>query len=327
MQSTLPLENEFIRNDYLSGFDILEQLKLIIPSTVYMPVLVLTADITSESKRKALQSGASDFLTKPFDLIELKARVNTHLQIRLKNKQISNYALELEKLVATKDKFFSIIAHDLRNPFVGIESFTKILLTLGTYDSEDIKKQLKTIHNTAQQGHELLENLLRWAHSQTDSIQINTDVFVLRESVQTCFEVIKVQAENKGVTLHNNIDNSILIDTDRDIFETIIRNLISNSVKFTSLGGRVELNAEIVEDFVEISVKDTGVGISPDVLTKLFQIDKNLQTHKGTAGEKGSGLGLILCKEFIDKLGGTIWCESEVDKGTTFRFKLPHLTN
>ncbi|MEI8272411.1 MAG: ATP-binding protein [Paludibacter sp.] len=310
---------------YLSGFDIMELLKTIVPASTYLPILVLTADVTLETKRKALQSGASDFLSKPFDLIELSARVNTHLQIRFKNEQINNYSVQLEKLIATKDKFFSIIAHDLRNPFVGIENFTKILMKLGKYDPLDMESQLKTIHSTAQHGHELLENLLRWARSQTDRIEINSEVFRLCDAVRNCISLLQTQADNKQVKLLCNVSEEILIDSDQDVLETIIRNLMSNALKYSNALGSVTINAENSADEIEISISDTGVGIPEDVQINLFRIDNKLQSQKGTAGEKGSGLGLILCKEFIDKLGGTISVKSEVGKGTTFSFRLPNV--
>jgi signal transduction histidine kinase len=308
---------------YLNGFDILNLLKEIVPANTYLPVLILTADITVESKRKALKLGASDFLTKPFDLIELQARVNTHLEIKFKNEQINEYAAKLEKLIATKDKFFSIIAHDLRNPFVGIENFTKILLRLGNYDPDDMKNQLQTIHSTALQGHELLENLLRWAKSQTDSIEINHDVFRLNDAVINCLNLIQTQANNKSIKLKNEISDDILIESDQDMLETILRNLLSNAIKFTPVSGTVSVKVMQKNNLVEISVSDTGIGIEENDKQKLFRIDSKLQSREGTENETGSGLGLILCKEFVDKLGGTIWAESEIGNGTTFKFTIP----
>jgi len=307
---------------YLNGFDILNLLKEIVPANTYLPVLILTADITVESKRKALKLGASDFLTKPFDLIELQARVNTHLEIKFKNEQINEYAAKLEKLIATKDKFFSIIAHDLRNPFVGIENFTKILLRLGNYDPDDMKNQLQTIHSTALQGHELLENLLRWAKSQTDSIEINHDVFRLNDAVINCLNLIQTQANNKSIKLKNEISDDILIESDQDMLETILRNLLSNAIKFTPASGTVSVKVLQKKNLVEISVSDTGIGIEENDKQKLFRIDSKLQSREGTENETGSGLGLILCKEFVDKLGGTIWAESEIGNGTTFKFTI-----
>lgn len=309
---------------YLSGYDIMAQLKTIVSPNTYLPILVLTADITLETKRKALMSGASDFLTKPFDLIELQARVNTHLQIKFKNEQINEYANELEKLIATKDKFFSIIAHDLRNPFVGIENFTKIIMKFGNYDVKEIENQLRTINSTAQHGHELLENLLRWSRSQTGGIEINFEMFRLADAVNKCINLIQTQADNKHIQLNNNISDDIIMESDQDMVETILRNLLSNATKFTPANGTVTLTAlQSDNKHVEISISDTGIGISADNKDKLFRIDSKLQSQNGTDGETGSGLGLILCKEFTDKLNGRISVESEEGNGTTFRLYLP----
>ncbi|MEI7502368.1 MAG: hybrid sensor histidine kinase/response regulator [Paludibacter sp.] len=308
---------------YLSGFDIMDQLKAIVPTTDYLPILVLTADITRDTKRKALLGGASDFLTKPFDLFELQARVNTHLLIKYKNEQIKNYANELEKLIATKDKFFSIIAHDIRNPFVGIENFIKILLKLGDFKLEDVESHFQTIYSTAHQGHELLENLLKWSKSQTGKIEISLELLQLNTNIINCFNFIQAQANNKNITLINNVSEEIIIETDKDMLETILRNLLSNAVKFTPVLGTIKVNATLINDMVEISISDTGVGINESDKKKLFRIDSKLQSRKGTAQESGSGLGLILCKEFVDLLNGVISVESQLEKGTTFKITIP----
>lgn len=173
--------------------------------------------MSRETKRKALTSGASDFLTKPFDLYELQARVNTHLLIRFKNEQINNYAVELEKLIATKDKFFSIIAHDIRNPFVGIENFTKVLLKVGNYDINEVENNLQSIYSTAHQGHELLENLLKWSKSQTGKIEINLEMFQLNDNVNNCCKFIEAQANNKNITLINNVSEDIIVESDKEV--------------------------------------------------------------------------------------------------------------
>ena len=308
---------------YLSGFDIMEQLKLIVPLTTYLPILVLTADVTIESKRKALACGASDFLTKPFDLIELQARVNTHLQIKFKNERIQEYADEQERLVATKDKFFSIIAHDLRNPFVGIENFTRILLKQGNYHLDDVEKQLQTIHSTARQGNELLENLLKWSRSQTGTIAIHVEILNLSDVVSKCLNLNNTHANNKNIKLLSEIPNDLILESDQDMLDTILRNLVSNAIKFTPSGGAVTIKAISRMGNIEISISDTGMGISEMDSQKLFRIDSKLQSRKGTDNETGSGLGLILCKEFIDKLEGTIVVESKVEQGTTFKITLP----
>ena len=308
---------------YFSGFDILEQLKTIVPEGSYLPVLVLTADVTLETKRKALMAGASDFLTKPFDLIELKARVNTHLEIKFKNEQIKEYATRLEEVIATKNKFFSIIAHDLRNPFVGIENFVKIILQIDNYEKNEIEKHLQTISNTAHQGYELLENLLNWSKSQTGNISVINKNILLHKLINKCFTTLETQASNKDIVLKNQTDKKCTVFTDTNILETVLRNLITNAIKYTTLNGSVLVSVSEIGNSTEISVIDSGVGMDVNTIGNLFRMDINLQSRKGTANEKGSGLGLILCKEFIEKLGGTIRVESELNKGSTFTICLP----
>jgi len=307
---------------FMTGFEVMEQLKAIVDPASYLPILVLTADATLETKRRALQSGACDFLTKPFDLIELQARVNTHLLIRFKNEQINNYAIELERLIATKDKFFSIIAHDLRNPFVGIQNYIKIVTRCKNYKPEEIENQFRTINTTAQHGHELLENLLKWARSQTNSIEINIEKLCIADEINNCCELLSTQANNKNIRLEYTISDTIFVETDKDMLNTILRNLLTNAIKFTLEGGLVTLNAKLDSDAVIIAITDTGIGIEPEDINHLFRIDKNLKSREGTNNEKGSGLGLILCKEFIDRLGGSITVESEVGNGTTFKIKI-----
>lgn len=307
---------------FMSGFEVMELLKSIIEPSVYLPILVLTADVTLETKRKALKSGACDFLTKPFDLIELQARVNTHLLIRFKNEQINSYAAQLERLIATKDKFFSIIAHDLRNPFVGIQNYIKIISRFKNYDPEEVDKRFQTINATAQHGYELLENLLKWARSQTGKIEINIENFKLADEVNKCVQLIKTQADNKNINLKAVVSDTVFIESDRDMLKTILRNLLTNAIKYTPEGGIVELNVSEVNNGVELSIIDSGIGIEPEDIEGLFRIDKNLKSREGTNNEKGSGLGLILCKEFADRLGISIAVESEVGQGTTFRLRL-----
>lgn len=307
---------------FMSGFEVMDLVKSIVDPSVYLPILMLTADVTLETKRKALQSGACDFLTKPFDLIELQARVNTHLLIRFKNEQINNYAVQLEQLIATKDKFFSIIAHDLRNPFIGIQNYIKIITKLKKYNRKEVENQFNTINSTAQQGYELLENLLKWARSQTGKIDVQIESLKLADEVANCLKLVETQAQNKRIRILSAIPIDIVIFSDSDMLKTILRNLLMNAIKYTHDGGMISLNAIKTDDYIQIAVTDNGIGIDNSDIDNLFRVDKNLKSREGTNNEKGSGLGLILCKEFVDRLGGTIEVESEIGKGTTFKLRL-----
>jgi signal transduction histidine kinase len=312
-----------LKMPYLSGFDIIEWLKEQIPATTYLPVIVLTSDVNSETKMRALQAGANDFLIKPFDLVELQARVNNQLYTRLKNEQVNEYSTELKKLIATKDKFFSIVAHDVRNPFVGIKNYIDIILKIKDYQPDKIESRLRVIYNTADRGHELLENLLKWSRIQTNKIQVERDEFMLESLIRKSCNVVELQAANKQIVMNLSVQEVALI-SDFSLLETILRNLLSNAIKFTPAGGTVKISADCNHnEILKLTVSDSGVGISPEVQSKLFRIDENLQSHDGTNGEKGSGLGLILCREFVNLLHGSIDVESIEDQGTTFTVHVP----
>lgn len=307
---------------YMSGFEILEKMKEFVPKNTYIPVLVLTADITADSKRKALSLGASDFLTKPFDLIELQARINAHLQVKFKTEEINEYAEQQRMLVATKDKFFSIIAHDVSSPFSGIMNLCKIIISqYDKIDKSEMKKYFELINSTAQNGRELLSNLLKWAESQTEMIEVENSFFWLKGVFDECLDLLRLQINNKNITVKMFKEN-LSVRSDRYMLKTIIRNFLSNAVKFTPVHGTIIIDAEVDKDFVLISVTDTGIGIEPDDLNKLFKIDEKLESRRGTSNETGSGLELILCKEFADKLGAEILVKSVVNNGTTFSLKL-----
>lgn len=308
---------------YFSGFEIMEQLKDLILPDVYVPILVLTADITITTKRKALLCGASDFLSKPFDLVELQARINTHLLIKHRNEQIKRYNAELEMHIAMKDKFFSIIAHDVRNPFVGIKNYIDILLRIGNFSPSEMEENLKVIRGSAIRGHELLENLLKWTKSQSGRLKVKSELCNLKSVTNSSINLIEIPAANKNIHITNTIEEDLTLESDTEMLDTIVRNLLSNAIKFTPNNGSITLTAAKNKNYITISVTDTGIGIDNEKIENLFRIDKNLQAGVGTAGESGSGLGLILCKEFIDKLGGKIWVESEPNKGSSFIFSLP----
>lgn len=309
---------------YLSGYDILEQLGSVVPSTDYLPVLVLTADVNIETKRKALLSGASDFLTKPFDLIELQARVNAHLQIRKKNEQIKEYSQQLKELIATKDRFFSIIAHDIRNPFAGIENYIRIMLKTGAVKNPDeCTADLQRIYHTAHEGHQLLENLLKWSRTQTGNIELRPEMQCLHTLVSACVRANSMQAQEKEIALLVDMPEYMDAVVDTDAFSTVLRNLISNSVKFTNPGGVIKIVVSQKDDAVCVVVTDNGVGISKPEQEKLFLITRDVQTRKGTNGESGSGLGLILCAEFVRLMGGSVDVESELGVGTTVTITIP----
>ena len=250
-------------------------------------------------------------------------------QVRERTAELEAQKLELAELNASKDKFFSIISHDLRSPFNALLGFAQILSeNLERYPLEEIRQKVIYIRTAAERLYALLENLLTWSRIQRGAIEYNPEPLDLAEIAEDNVALFTPNAEQKQIRLHNSIQTQTFVYADYSMLNTVIRNLTSNALKFTSSGDHVTLSAKIAEQLVEIAVTDTGIGISAAVLPTLLRIDTH-HTQVGTAGEKGTGLGLVLCKELIEKNGGRLWVESEVGKGSTFRFILPRppLTN
>ncbi|MDP4115479.1 MAG: PAS domain-containing protein [Bacteroidota bacterium] len=233
-------------------------------------------------------------------------------------------AEKLRESNITKDRLFSIIAHDLKGPFSGFIGLSDALASnLESLTSEEISTYAAIMHSTAKKIYELLNNLLEWSRLQSDKLEIKPieiNIYALVENIKNLFSTI---TDKKSVSIINNIDTKALAFADSNMVATILRNLISNAVKFTKSHGSVLITSSKQENFIEVSVSDDGVGMSKEFLEKLFKIEKGIST-KGTANEEGSGLGLVLCKEMIEKNGGEIKVESCPDKGTTFSFTLPN---
>jgi PAS domain S-box-containing protein len=229
----------------------------------------------------------------------------------------------LSQLNATKDKFFSIIAHDLKSPFHSIIGFSEILKNdARNIDINAIESYASIIHDSATQTLRLLENLLDWARMQQETFAFTPKILVLNELVKDVFIHVEDHVRRKNIGLHNHIQKIIILKADENMLKAIFRNLISNAVKFTKSGGSVNIAAQTLENEIEISVADDGIGISNENMNKLFSIDSNF-TMRGTEQEKGTGLGLLLCKEFVEKHCGKIWVESKEEKGSTFYFTIP----
>ena len=230
---------------------------------------------------------------------------------------------QLLDLNATKDKFFSIIAHDLRNPFNGILGLSSMLLkNINVYPLDDISRWVKQISMSAQGAYDLLENLLDWSKTQTGRIEFKPKVFELQDLITEILEITSSISMSKNIKICYEMPESVSLYADRNMIDTILRNLVINAVKFTREEGLVRIVVACSQDDVAISVIDNGVGIEPSRIGDLFKINEKTSTL-GTANERGTGLGLILCDEFVRKHGGRIWVESEVDKGSSFKFTIP----
>jgi PAS domain S-box-containing protein len=237
--------------------------------------------------------------------------------------QLLDQTNKLKELNATKDKFFSIIAHDLRSPFNGILGFSELLIREAhNIDIEMIVKYSSLIHSTAQETYNLLETLLDWARTQQNIFPFKPRKLLLNYLIKDEIEQIKHYAVKKNITIVDNTSGDIILTADQNMLETVMRNLISNAIKFTQKNGFVSVEAVAKSDQIEISVIDTGIGMSSETIEKLFKIESDFSS-RGTDNEKGSGLGLLLCKEFVEKHGGNISVTSKIGKGSKFQISIP----
>ena len=229
----------------------------------------------------------------------------------------------LQKLNATKDKFFSIIAHDLKSPFNAIIGFNQALhLNYANYDDEERISMIKLVGDSAKSTFSLIENLLTWSRSQRGSIKINKEVHSLKMLVDDSISAYLGSANIKNIQITNTIADDINVLADKETIQTVISNLFNNAIKFSNSGGEITMACKLNNGHVEICIQDTGIGMSEEIMAGLFQIEKNVQ-RTGTAEEQGTGLGLILCQEFVNKNDGEIWVKSEEEKGSGFYFSLP----
>ena len=261
------------------------------------------------------KASGDDLMLRLKELEEL----NAHLEIL-----VDKRTKELISVAATNAKFISIIAHDLRSPFASIIGVLEILkVSLNQQNMNDIENYIDIAYNSANRTLILLDNLLAWTISQNKEKNFNPVKINLYELLREEIENITTSARQKQITLNYSIAHDLNITADLQMAKTIIRNLISNAIKYTNTGGEIAMSAIEGNEFVEISIKDNGIGISPEIQKNLFKIEA-FHSTSGTNNEKGSGLGLVLCKEFVELHGGKILLESEPGKGSEFKFTLPH---
>jgi signal transduction histidine kinase len=230
---------------------------------------------------------------------------------------------ELTSANNAKNRFFSILAHDLKNPFHNILGESFLLSTMYEKLSADERKRYASdLYSSSEQVHRLLDNLLEWTRTQTNGIKFQPQYTNLNELVVNAVSILKSSADNKSITIINHTDPHLSIVADVEMLETIIRNTMNNSIKFTQSGGEITVSCQQENNCIIVCVEDNGVGIEKENLEKLFQLDSNYKT-KGTNGERGTGLGLVICKEFVDYHNGKIWAESTLGKGSKFFVSLP----
>jgi PAS domain S-box-containing protein len=230
---------------------------------------------------------------------------------------------QLRDLNASKDKFFSIITHDLKSPFTSIIGFSELLSEkINKGDFADIKEYASIIHNSSWRVMDLLTNLIEWSRYQTGRMEFDPEEINFSEIVEETIELLKVSSMRKSITVDREIPADLLVTADKAMIGTVLRNLISNAIKFTRQGGKIKISAHKNENELSVSVNDNGIGMKKEIIENLFNIGEST-TSKGTAGEHGTGLGLLICKDFVTLHGGEIWAESAPEKGSTFFFTLP----
>jgi len=254
----------------------------------------------------------------------LEEKINERTaEIAQKNRSLEEQRDELNDLNATKDRFFSILAHDLKNPFSSLYSLSELVVENYVHMEEEEKlTTLRKINQSSELIYNLLENLLTWSRSQRGDIDYSPEVFSLSTLIEVNINLHRIAAEKKGLKLVSEVAADMKVRADREMINTVIRNLVNNAVKYSHPGGSIEVKVANHSDFTELCVRDEGTGISKENIEKIFRIDTKFKTP-GTEGEKGTGLGLILCRDFVEKNGGRIWCESKEGSGSAFYFTIP----
>ncbi|MBU0473542.1 MAG: response regulator [Bacteroidetes bacterium] len=289
-----------------------------------IPIIFVTAYSDSKLIDRAKKAGSFGYMLKPYNQEELYAMIEMVLDKARVEKELEINRRKLEEEIVSKDKFFSIISHDLKNPLSVIISTVDFLdAEYDDFSDKERKELINLIKNGAKNTYELLESLLNWSRARLGSFQYNpkkTDMFDVLLKV---LQLFKESASLKKIEIENNLKMDLFVSGDENMLELIMRNLISNAIKFSPNGGKVIINAKINNNEIVVSISDFGIGISEADQQKLFKIGVH-HTSVGTNNESGTGLGLLLCKELVEKHNGKIWVESKLGKGSKFMFSLPN---
>lgn len=307
----------------LDGFELCEQIKNN-QKLKDIPVIFLSGKNNTENKIKGLQIGGVDYITKPFNEHELNARIQTHVALAASKLKIKNQALALEKDNALKDKILSIIGHDLRSPLSAIKMQLDFILRgiIEPKSPDFVDNTVQNLNATTDEALNLLDNLLNWARSESGVLAVIPEEIQLREIANQIQRLNSMALENKGIVLTISIQEEAKIKADLNLVKTIFRNLVSNAIKFTPKNGSIKIMTQLNQNFWEVSIIDSGIGIGKEDLLKIKNAN-SFFTKDGTENESGTGLGIGICQNFIKKLGGKFSIESELGKGSTFTFTLP----
>ncbi|MBQ2210190.1 MAG: hybrid sensor histidine kinase/response regulator [Prevotella sp.] len=306
----------------ISGFDAAVILKKD-PETLDIPIIFLTALNNPSDLVKGFQCGANDFLTKPFNKEELVMRVMHQIQLVAAKRIIVQQNEELRRTINNRDKMYSVIAHDLRSPMASIRMVLNLAVNVVSPDvvGDEIFGLLDKANRESEETHDLLDNLLKWTKSQTGRLNVVYQDLDLDDIVPGVVDIFKMIAEMKKIDLqYLPAEEKLVVRADNDMIKTVIRNFLSNAIKFTPEGKGIDVFYKRDGEFARICVRDHGVGIAADRVDTIFHKG---ETTYGTGGEEGSGLGLQLCQDFARKNGGDAYVESVEGEGSTFSFTIP----
>ena len=307
----------------MSGFVVAQHLKSN-PNTADIPIIFLTALNSTADIVKGFQVGANDFISKPFNKEELIIRVTHQISLVAAKRLILSKTEELQRTIAGRDKLYSVIAHDLRSPMGSIKMVLNMLIL--NLPSEKIGAEMYELLTMANQTTEdvfsLLDNLLKWTKSQIGKLNVVYQDVDLVEVTDGVIEIFSMVASLKKIRIHEMKPEKMMVNADIDMLKTVVRNLLSNAIKFSKENSEVLVKMEEVDGMAVVSVQDYGCGISEEGQKKLLHTDTHFSTF-GTNNEEGSGLGLLLCKDFVVKNGGKLWFTSKEGEGSIFSFSIP----
>ena len=307
----------------MSGFEVAQHLKSN-PNTADIPIIFLTALNSTADIVKGFQVGANDFISKPFNKEELIIRVTHQISLVAAKRLILSKTEELQRTIAGRDKLYSVIAHDLRSPMGSIEMVLNMLIL--NLPSEKIGAEMYELLTMANQTTEdvfsLLDNLLKWTKSQIGKLNVVYQDVDLVEVTDGVIEIFSMVASLKKIRIHEMKPEKMMVNADIDMLKTVVRNLLSNAIKFSKENSEVLVKMEEVDGMAVVIVQDYVCGISEEGQKKLLHTDTHFSTF-GTNNEEGSGLGLLLCKDFVVKNGGKLWFTSKEGEGSIFSFSIP----
>lgn len=331
----------------MKGADLLQRIHDIAPHTMK---IMLTGQADMQAVIRAVNSASLyRYIAKPWERADLALTVKeairryvqekklqkqnailknakTMLEQKVKERtaELEAQQWELQRSNASKDKFFSILARDLRNPFAGLLEITNsIVKNIGEFSQDEIKQHVEILRDSAGTVHTLIENLLAWAQLQQDTLPYNPTSLVLRDLVEDIKLGFASNITQKRLIVRNQVEKEVVAYADRQMLEIILQNLVSNAMKYSYPGGNITISGQMNEHEAVLTIADRGTGIAADELPKLFRLDARF-SKEGTDGEKGTGLGLILCQALMEKNHGTLQLESEIGRGTTVTIKSPH---